>query len=118
MNHENVMNPIDIYKDKAFGYIVMPFYEGGDLTKFTLTFCYENGQLNVDKFIRFAKKLLEAVDHIHKNGKIHRDLKLDNIFFRNNEDPIDFVIADAGSSCDIDNSNSQFRSTDEYKPPE
>jgi calcium/calmodulin-dependent protein kinase I len=43
-------------------------------------------------------QLLLTVDLMHRNGMIHRDIKLDNVLILE-EDTLDICIADLGMAC-------------------
>lgn len=47
------------------------------------------------------KRLLKGVKHLHKLGIIHRDLKLDNIVFENENDIKSIKIIDFGFAVEL-----------------
>lgn len=44
------------------------------------------------------KKVISAVNHMHKKGIVHRDLKLENILFASNDPDAEIKIIDFGLS--------------------
>ena len=73
LHHDNLL----LYRsfsgpvEGGFYFFVVPFYEIG-----LNTVLYNNHKI---KPLKFAIELLSAIDHLHKNGVVHRDLKPDNI---------------------------------------
>ena len=67
----------------------------GDKLFYTMDWC-ENSlaerKISPEELLSMAKKLTGALAALHKNGLIHRDIKPDNIFFRNGE----IVLGDIG----------------------
>ena len=55
-------------------YIVMEFCPNGDLR--------DKKHLNPDQLVQIAMHILYGLRDLHRNGKIHRDLKPDNVLFR------------------------------------
>ena len=81
------------FKENETHYLVTTYYEGKDLQKRIA----DNEAVN---FRKIVKNLVEIVTKVHKAGIIHRDIKLSNIFIKNDGK---VVLLDFGSSCSIDN---------------
>lgn len=74
---------------KAF-YIVMEKAEGMDLFELL-----ENDKrFSVASSRNILKQLVEAVDHLHKHGGMHKDLKLENIIVDPGRSPTDVKVRD------------------------
>jgi len=75
LNHPNIVGALDVGKAGDFHYFVMEYVEGRtvleDLTNHTR---YEEPEA-----IDIAIQVARALDHAHKNGLIHRDVKPKNI---------------------------------------
>ncbi|TMB84653.1 MAG: serine/threonine protein kinase, partial [Chloroflexi bacterium] len=55
-------------------YIVMPFMEGG-----TLRTRIRQSPLSLDEACRVLKDIADALDYIHQQGIVHRDIKASNV---------------------------------------
>ena len=120
IRHENLA-PVEDYgmlENELF--ILMPFYEDGDLT----TFINEKGHSLSDKnIIQIFHQIAESLAHLHKLKIIHRDIKLKNIFVSNYEKisgDIHVVLGDFGCFLDLEsqNDNQHLLGSESYRPPE
>lgn len=93
--HPNIVGVYDIVQGDTFEYIVMEFLEGGSLSERMRT-----GWLTLGDLIGIVAQIAGALQHAHDNGVVHRDLKPDNILFRDTHTPVltDFGIARTDNS--------------------
>lgn len=75
MSHENIVNLLDVGIDGDMRYIVMEFVDGRTLKEMIR----EEGRIHPDVALRMTIRILAAVDHAHRNGIVHRDIKPQNI---------------------------------------
>ena len=75
MSHENIVNLLDVGKDNDMRYIVMEYVPGKTLKDLIR----ERGRIAPETAVRMVIRILAAVDHAHKNGIVHRDIKPQNI---------------------------------------
>lgn len=75
VSHENIANLLDVGIDGDVRYIVMEFVDGQTLKEMIR----EQGRINPDQALRMTIRILAAVDHAHRNGIVHRDIKPQNI---------------------------------------
>ena len=73
--HENIVNLFDVGIDGDMRYIVMEYVDGQTLKEMIR----EEGRIHPDVAIRMTIRILAAVDHAHRNGIVHRDIKPQNI---------------------------------------
>ncbi len=75
VSHENIVNMLDVGIDGEVRYIVMEFVDGQTLKELIR----EKGRIPPDQALRMTIRILAAVDHAHRNGIVHRDIKPQNI---------------------------------------
>ena len=79
VSHENIVNMLDVGIDGDMRYIVMEFVDGQTLKDMIR----QRGTIHPDTAIRMTIRILAAVDHAHRNGIVHRDIKPQNILVDN-----------------------------------
>lgn len=79
VSHENIVNMLDVGIDGDMRYIVMEYVDGQTLKEMIR----QRGSIHPDTAIRMTIRILAAVDHAHRNGIVHRDIKPQNILVDN-----------------------------------
>ncbi|KAL4484258.1 hypothetical protein ABPG72_003542 [Tetrahymena utriculariae] len=92
LDHPNIIKFQETYIDKKNIYIVMEYCTGGNLSQRSFS---EQEVLNI------MKKLLYAVNYMHKRNIIHRDLKLENILYERDSPDSEIKIIDFGLSKQV-----------------
>ena len=83
IRHPNIVRLYEVKGDKNYIYLVMEFCNGGSLLKALNNYKKINGRPFTEDIVRFLmKQILSAVDCLHKNGVVHRDLNLENILLK------------------------------------
>lgn len=81
LTHQNIGKIYNIYEDDSKVYMIMDFYEGGELFDRIVT---QKEIFTESQVKEIIKKLVIAVNYCHKKGVIHRDIKPENILFESN----------------------------------
>ena len=80
LNHPGLVRVIDLELDESNGvsYYVMDLVLSQGGSPQTLADC-EAGGVGEDRIIAWFRQMCEAIDYIHEQGIVHRDIKLNNI---------------------------------------
>jgi serine/threonine protein kinase len=99
---------------EGYAYLVMEFFEGGDLNK-----RLQGRSLPPEEVLRFFRELMFALGDIHEKGILHRDLKPQNLMFRADGSLaiVDFGIAKHVDAIDR-TSHGEILGTPRYMSPE
>jgi serine/threonine protein kinase len=82
-NVGNLLQCVDSTKDSQCYYIIMPYYDSGNLTSLINT-----GQIKDEQqAIEYFRQVCYGIQILHSQNIIHRDLKTDSIFVSKYEDP-------------------------------
>ncbi|KAK3096879.1 hypothetical protein FSP39_004355 [Pinctada imbricata] len=91
LSHPNVVRMYEVMETENSYYLVLEYAESGEFIKY----------LSIKKFLpeyecrKYIRQIVSAVDHMHKNNIVHRDLKLENFLLDKN---LDIKIIDFGLS--------------------
>ena len=75
MTHHNIVNLLDVGMDGENRYLVMEYVQGKTLKEVI----QERGKLSAPLACQIAIRILSALEHAHRNGIVHRDIKPQNI---------------------------------------
>ena len=76
LNHPHIAHLLDSGERDWLVYYVMTYVEGATLREFLSS---SQGRLSVADTLRVADNLLDALEHAHGHGIIHRDVKPENV---------------------------------------
>jgi eukaryotic-like serine/threonine-protein kinase len=93
LNHPRIARLLDSGEREWFVYLVMDFIEGSSLRDVL----GRGRRLSLDDTLRVACDLLDALDHAHRFGIVHRDVKPENVMISPGQGAVllDFGIARA-----------------------
>lgn len=80
LSHPNIVNIYDVSVRENVKYIVMEFVEGITLKNYMK----HREVLGLREIISYTTQILRALDHAHKKGIVHRDIKPQNIMLVKN----------------------------------
>ena len=75
MTHHNIVNLLDVGMEGDSRYLVMEYVQGKTLKEVI----QERGKLSAPLACQIAIRILSALEHAHRNGIVHRDIKPQNI---------------------------------------
>ncbi len=74
LSNPHIVSVYDVGNDDGIYYIVMELVEGVTLKEYI----QQNGMMNWRMALKFSLQICSALEHAHKNGIIHRDIKPQN----------------------------------------
>ncbi len=115
LSHSNIVPVIDWGTHEGLGYIVMELLKGGDLTGRLRSIA-----ISVGDAIEIIQQIASGLDFAGEKGYVHRDIKPDNILFREDGSPciLDFGIAKASSDTTTHSIQGLPLGTGAYMSPE
>jgi serine/threonine-protein kinase len=75
LNHENIITGIDVGESHGYYYFAMEYADGETVDKNVL----RDGPMDETKAVDIVLQVARALDHAHKSGLVHRDVKPQNI---------------------------------------
>jgi serine/threonine protein kinase/TolB-like protein/Flp pilus assembly protein TadD len=114
MQHRNIVQVYDVVASQQGDFISMEYLVGGSLTD-----RLEVG-LGVQQSLAILAQLGSALEIAHNNGVVHRDIKPDNVLFRDADTPVlaDFGIARVLKSDSLITKDGLVVGTPRYMSPE
>lgn len=114
MSHHNIVNLLDVGQDREIRYLVMEYVRGRTLKEVI----QQKGALPPAVAAQIGIRILSALQHAHKNGIIHRDIKPQNILVHSDGliKVSDFGIARVAGSNTISHNDSLMGSVHYFSP--
>lgn len=115
LSHPNILHVYDAGVAYGLYYIVMAYVDGGSLRDLIA-----QGPLEIEYAVSIATQIADALDHAHRQGIIHRDVKPNNILISRDGRPLltDFGIAKALHESQGLTRTGMSIGTPEYMAPE
>lgn len=117
LRHPNIVSVHQVFEENETAYMVLDLIHGRDLLDIIED---DSDPLNPDQIRDILVKTLDAIDLIHRNDLLHRDISPDNILLDKWGSPslIDFGAAREEASKKIDNVSTMLVVKDGYSPHE
>jgi serine/threonine protein kinase len=114
LNHPNIVAVFNVGAHEDNHFIAMEYVPGGDLAAHCI------GGMPIADALRIAAEIAGALDYAHAKGFVHRDVKPENILFRDNGSTVltDFGIARATNSNTQMTKTGAVIGTPQYMSPE
>lgn len=115
LEHPAIVPVYDVGEEENQPFFVMRYMAGG-----SLSVLIEEGKLSLQDTARIIERIAVALDHAHRQGIIHRDIKPDNILFDIHDNPYisDFGVAKLTEVPGSNNPESRVVGTPGYMSPE
>ena len=99
LSHPNIVPILAAFKALGTAYYVMPHVEGTELNKAAPS----PDNITAEWLLPVLEKILSALDYLHSQGIIHRDIKPNNILLRADGEPI---LIDFGTARALESTHS------------
>ena len=84
LSHPNIVGVHQVFEDNDTAYMAMDFVEGRDL----LEVVESSSAFKPEALEKIVEKLLDAIEFIHNEGMLHRDIAPDNILLGHDHEPV------------------------------
>jgi NIMA (never in mitosis gene a)-related kinase len=84
IDHKHIIKYYDSFLEKDDLCIILEYAEGGDLYSLMKSYRRKKTFISEDKIWNYTYQILLGLDYLHSNNIIHRDIKLLNIFLKDN----------------------------------
>lgn len=117
LSHPNIIVVHDVGSANGLYFYAMACHSGGDLTR-----RIRGGGLAPQEALRVTRQIADALAHAHDAGYVHRDIKPDNVLFRESDDAA--ILTDFGIAKSLNNDLNQLTQagstvgTPKYMSPE
>ncbi|KAL7476482.1 hypothetical protein ACHAW6_002338 [Cyclotella cf. meneghiniana] len=97
MNHDRILQLVDVYEDSEYVHIVTELCSGGELfDRIVEKSSTGQGCFSEQEAARILYQILSAVSYMHKHSIVHRDIKPENVLFETAAEDSPIKIIDFG----------------------
>lgn len=98
-NHPHIVKLLDFFHTDKYFFLIFENVDGCQLYDVVL----KSGHLSEEAARKYFRQIVSAVDYIHRNAVVHRDLKIENIMVDKNDDIklIDFGLSNFYDNDDL-----------------
>ena len=115
LKHQNVLRFLGLFEDNSKIYLFTELVGGGELFNRMI----ERNGFEESEARKIIKKILSAIDYLHRNNIVHRDIKAENIIFISEDDDYDLRLIDFGFAAKAEgHSLTGELGTPDYMAPE
>ena len=114
LKHPNIVDVIDVFQENNTAYMVMSFIQGTSLQDIV----EKNCPLQYAEAINYIGQITNAINFVHQQHILHRDIKPDNIMITSDYKAI---LIDFGNAREFEHDKTQMHTsifTKAYAPPE
>lgn len=97
MDHPNIVKLLEIWEWENLYFLVMDYYEGGDLFEYL----QKRGYFEEFEVFKVMRQMVSTLIFMEQNSIQHKDLKLENFLLKNKEDLSNVKVVDFGLSQDM-----------------
>jgi len=112
--HPNIIELFAHFRHNEFMILQFEKAPGCCLTSYLL----QNPNMDLERVCEIFEQLVSALEHLHSNGWVHRDLKPDNVIFDESTNRIKLIDFEYSSAWSTETLLSQSLGTFEYSAPE
>ncbi|XP_041484068.1 MAP/microtubule affinity-regulating kinase 4-like isoform X2 [Lytechinus variegatus] len=116
LRHPNIVRLYETITSPQLYCLVMEYVPGGDLL--TLVRGQQGGRLKEGVARRFIRQLVSALHHMHEQGIVHRDLKMENIMMDKKRENVKIIDFGLSNQCGPDELFKTHCGSPEYAAPE
>ena len=116
LDQKNIIKLYEVHESESYIYLIVEVLKGGELFDRVA----ENGAFIERDACLLMKRLLKALNYLHSKGIMHRDLKLENLILKDDDNNYDVKLADFGLATLISQNDQLFKrcGTPGYVAPE
>ncbi|MDA1580525.1 protein kinase domain-containing protein [Bacillus cereus group sp. TH228LC] len=117
--HNNIAQIFDYYEQDDLGHIVMEYVKGDSLDQFEYLINVKQEKEDIERALNIIFQIIEGLLFAHKNGIVHRDIKLNNIMYDEENGVIKIIDFGLSKPTEVNrNETVYFARTPGYVPKE